>query len=465
MHPTTNIYWAWDPTHSATPCFLDAIAMDVHLDVLLTQHQKDSIGCTPLHFACMKEDTSIAAIKALIKNNPSSVQLTTDKGCGPLHPACLCSSMSVIRCLISSFPDAAAIRDITGWTPLHYLCFRRPGSGTSVPATVHVAELLIDCYPQALMTQNDGGASPLHFACYTRAPIAIIRLLVKRCPQSVRLVDQDGDTPLNCVCSMLRDDDEAHSDEVIRLLVDQDPSTLFIRDKKGLTALHHACSSDVSIGTLQYMVQQCCHVVCLFLDTPEGTGSDFFLPLQWAIDQDRDPPVIQFLTDATADAACAVIELALNPRGSMPTNVRLHVLETVKQAVPGVLSGAVGDTVGSAPSATIRQHLTDNLVRTLVDHDDLQSLLKEDQHFQSLIGGVVRINQSSGRQYVRDESSDNQRRKAMIVLDSVSDNVDCLYLHLLENPELCLKAHSVSETTSTVVARRSRKRKIPELIM
>jgi hypothetical protein len=58
-------------------------------------------------------------------------------------------------------------------------------------------------------------------------------------------------------------------------------------------------------------------------------------------------------------------------------------------AVPGILSGAVGDTGGSALSATIRPHLTDNLVRTLVDHDDLQSLLKEDEPFQSLIGGVL----------------------------------------------------------------------------
>jgi hypothetical protein len=71
-----------------------------------------------------------------------------------------------------------------------------------------------------------------------------------------------------------------------------------------------------------------------------------------------------------------------------------------------------------------------DLVRELVDHNELQTLLKEDEDLSSLICGLVRMNKS-GRNYFLEDSGD--RLQGLIVLESVSNNFDCLFIHLREN--------------------------------
>jgi hypothetical protein len=305
-----------------------------------------------------------------------------------------------------------------------------------------------------LVTLNDIGATPLHLACYTKAPIDILRLLVRRGPSSLRLVDQDGDTPLHCICSVpstCDSDDVNGADQAIRLLVEGDPTTLLLGDKSGLTPLHRACSGDVPVPTLAYMTEQCHYVVCLFLDDDEDEDADSgrFLPYHWTIEQDRCGSVVENIADASIQAACAMIELVLSSRGRSCTfsaSVRQHVVDTITAAIPDLDAAAIRDMSACALTETVNKHahLTPDLVRNLVNHETLQTILKGNAHIQRLIGGLVRMNQS-GRNYTQlaEPYSNDGTCKAMRVLDSISDNVDCLFLHLRENEELvCFREHT-----------------------
>jgi hypothetical protein len=69
----------------------------------------------------------------------------------------------------------------------------------------------------------------------------------------------------------------------------------------------------------------------------------------------------------------------------------------------------------------------------LVDNNELQDLLLEDKDHQSFMVGVVRMNKT-GRNYIKREPSN--AIKGIAVLDSVSENVDCMFVHLRENVAL-----------------------------
>jgi hypothetical protein len=78
----------------------------------------------------------------------------------------------------------------------------------------------------------------------------------------------------------------------------------------------------------------------------------------------------------------------------------------------------------------VRPHLTPDLVRNLVNNDELQQLLLVDKDLQSLIDGLGRMNMA-GRNYIQVEPSNILQ--GVRVLDAISDNVDCLLGHLREN--------------------------------
>jgi hypothetical protein len=91
-------------------------------------------------------------------------------------------------------------------------------------------------------------------------------------------------------------------------------------------------------------------------------------------------------------------------------------------------------TETSLVTQSVRDHLQPDLIKTLVTNDELQELLKKDEVYHHLIGGLVRMNKSGRSRALRDPSN---KLAGLAVLNSISDNVDCLFLHLRENPSLC----------------------------
>jgi hypothetical protein len=96
--------------------------------------------------------------------------------------------------------------------------------------------------------------------------------------------------------------------------------------------------------------------------------------------------------------------------------------------IPGLDASASG----VALTETVLPHLIIDLVRDLVNNDDLQEQLK-DKDLQSLLCGLVRMNKA-GRNYIQGDPSNTI--KGLIVLNSIVHNVDCMFVHMRENVSL-----------------------------
>jgi hypothetical protein len=95
---------------------------------------------------------------------------------------------------------------------------------------------------------------------------------------------------------------------------------------------------------------------------------------------------------------------------------------------------------------SVRDHLEPDLIKTLVTNADLQELLKKDIAYHSLIRGLVRMNKSGRSGALLDPSN---TVAGLVVLDSISDNADYLFLHLRENPPICNRHHGQRPRTLT----------------
>jgi hypothetical protein len=85
---------------------------------------------------------------------------------------------------------------------------------------------------------------------------------------------------------------------------------------------------------------------------------------------------------------------------------------------------------------SVHDLLQPDLIKTLVTNGERQKLLEKDKAYRSLIAGLLRM-KNSGRSRARMDPSN--RQAGFAVLSSVSDNVDCLFLHLREIPTLCVR--------------------------
>jgi hypothetical protein len=154
------------------------------------------------------------------------------------------------------------------------------------------------------------------------------------------------------------------------------------------------------------------------------------LPYDCAVDRDGAEEVIDFLAQATTDTACALIEYVLCSHTSMPVVERDRLRNFITALnIPGFDPSASG----VALTQTLSPHLTPALVHDLVENEYLQEQLKDNKDLQCLIGGLVHMNKA-GRNYVQAESFNAV--KGLVVLNSVSNNVDCTFVHLRENVTL-----------------------------
>jgi hypothetical protein len=152
-----------------------------------------------------------------------------------------------------------------------------------------------------------------------------------------------------------------------------------------------------------------------------------FHKLHCAIEQKRPLEVIDGMSESTKDTACALIEYSLCGRTLMPATLIDHLREFV---TAWDIQDFDASASGVALTETVRPYLTTDLVR---GRGALKDLLLEDKDLQRFIAGVVRMNKS-GRNYIKREPSN--AIKGIAILDSVSENVDCMFVHLRENVAL-----------------------------
>lgn len=160
---------------------------------------------TPLHTLCashhtfsevMEKDNGIStAVLRLLSDNVENIDATDEHGRTALHMLCARSDVSDIAVdVVTSHSPDLCLTDVSGMTPLHYLCM-----GDSSRATQAVVEKMKDVN----ITINSGerrGQSPLHLACITaNANPDVVRVLLDH-KANILLTDAEGRTPLHYLC-------------------------------------------------------------------------------------------------------------------------------------------------------------------------------------------------------------------------------------------------------------------------
>jgi ankyrin repeat protein len=385
--------------------------------------ETNDVCATPLNMVCGHEDVSCEAIEALTRLYSRALRIPDNDGRTPLHSACeFGASVQVVRLLINKFREALSMKNDMGATPLKTACLRDISDASEKDVYFEVVKLILESYPEALTMGDNDGNTPLHIVFDDQeASKRVLQLFVDRGgAKALKILNNNGDTPLQAAC-----EGGGTFGDVIELMIALYPKALHIANKFGETALHSASFSNVPAETLSVMIDRA-PVPCLVLaqDADEDVG--FCLPYEWAVEIGRDAHVLELLLHSMKDAASAMMECALSSRIAMSASVTDHVRETASLAMPDFNEGVSIES--------IRDRLEPGLIKTLVNNIELQELLKKDEAYHCLISGLVRMNKS-GRSGARKEPSNILA--GLSVLDSISDNVDCIYLHLRENPSLC----------------------------
>jgi len=146
-------------------------------------------GRLPLHEACIGA-APLKMVRAIMVEYPDTVRGADDFGQLPLHYAAKWGApLDVLALLIRIYPQAQRVRDHKGRTPLHFACFCKS-------TTFDVIHLLLQTDGEVAAILDDEGRTPLHYASKFDAPFNIQWALFMRHPQSVRIEDQKGCTPM-----------------------------------------------------------------------------------------------------------------------------------------------------------------------------------------------------------------------------------------------------------------------------
>lgn len=172
----------------------------------------------------------------------------------PLHFAVMHKApIGVLRRLISCFPEALTAKDLRDYyntdTPLHKVCVERNPD-------VEVIKLLAS--PEAARVRDSGlGRLALH-AHLRRgdARVDIVRILVQAYPESLKEVENDGNTPLNYFLHSFL----GFNFQTLQFLVESAPDAVNQPDNQGFTPLHWATRKSlgrISFLVIHYLITKC----------------------------------------------------------------------------------------------------------------------------------------------------------------------------------------------------------------
>jgi hypothetical protein len=353
---------------------------------------------------------------------------------------CFNESIASVQLHVGGRFAVLTLVDGNGWTPLHWACYHAVSSA--------VVSFFILHGSIAASMADDYGRTPLHWACRQshEGCFEIIRLLRTASPDAIVLGDNRGYTPIHNVCSYLR-----QSPDIIHYLLDYcPPRVLGIQNTLGYTPLHVACSNAVSVAVLGRMValhvkalgilsnekETPLHLACRSRRTLHGNLVDQYPAACLVVDTEKhEYPYemsvrltrlqvdhqVEYLHQVTKEAAIALLVIC--------SRMRCDFILTHIQAIPNLASITPGRSALEIRDA-VEPHLDLGTLKALLQQDDLQDLLQTDE-FREMINGVMRMIQISPS--VEDLSSLDH----INVLESVTDNPGCLYLHL-RNDCACL---------------------------
>ena len=203
----------------------------------------DSLGNTPLHIACEKNDVQLLEVAAEFNCDPN---LTNNAGDTPLHLACTSGNLEIVRLLMKmncdtkienkAGDDALMIALRFGHLEIVKLLIRNiPRATLSIEVRRLLENGLDPCYLVAIHFEHS--KTILHILCCERGDIDLLRLIYSKVtPTSYEPRDEKGFTPLHYACYFGNTD-------IAKYLINDLSCDATLRTMKNKTALHLACTS------------------------------------------------------------------------------------------------------------------------------------------------------------------------------------------------------------------------------
>jgi len=247
-----------------------------HLVETYPSHFRETCGrcnSAPIHVAIRNTSSvNIRIARLLVNAWPESLQTRCYTSLGgsilPIH--ILCSSrtedlddttaMKILAFLIRRYPGSVQVQDETGYLPIHFAVERR---------STEFCKVLVDINPESVRvtttttTYSYAGSLPIHLAVQGGIEcVETVQLLIDRDPESLRIHDNNGNTPLHMAVRSCYHDNI----ETVKLLLAYDPTLALIKSTGELLfgypllhlPLHEACqqgmyTDDNSLAKVQLL--------------------------------------------------------------------------------------------------------------------------------------------------------------------------------------------------------------------
>jgi len=212
---------------------------------------QDEYGRTPLMVACMQGlsfPTDVARLLVVTCKNAVSQPMVRKGGesyCLHIGASSGCSS-EVMQVLCRAYPEAASTKDYSGALPLHLAINT---TKLKKDEQVSVSKILIKTSTDGLLTKNPRGETPLVLAICRRVPLEVLNLLLENDAgkEAARLHDSFKCLPLH-FC------DRAPV-SIIRELVKIYPAGIGLGNKLQDTPFFFAIQDNVSVTMLEIMLK------------------------------------------------------------------------------------------------------------------------------------------------------------------------------------------------------------------
>jgi len=392
-----------------------------------------------------------------ITTAPFSLQVVDPaRGMLPLHLACSMDHppLDIISQMIQLYPPALSVTSAhDGSTPLHYIVKARLTNSRGEDNDDSDAD-------------HPGSNNHNYNSQYCQKLLKIVHQMIDKYPEALTLENKlDSEVPLHIAC-----EHNAAFSELIELMFYACPSALTMQNDAGASPLHVALRSGITNETALKIF----HTRPLALMCFETLDSDIEqTPYGSAMEDGRDD-LCELIYELLQHGIGAVMECAIDPACKMGPRLRSHIRRHAERIVRA-LSGqtlskdastsntnsashdANEDVLASMNGVGFLIHVVPKLTRELcmpmnIDPEmngPLVSWIRQEEN-ERLLTGIVHMN-LSGRAYA---STDPQNKeKGIKVLTSIIDNIDCLMIHLRENPHICSGAGSagsgIGQSTSS----------------
>jgi hypothetical protein len=323
---------------------------------------------------------------------PDAASAINDNGCTPLHYAC--GNKNITVNIVQLLIDEGTV-DYRGRIPLHILCIDN-NDVDEITAT-EIVKLLVEKCPESVrQADNIKGRLPIHFACLRRSP-EFCRLLIEAYPGSERVADSHGACFLNNVAvveylyhlypdvinhassagypihfaifGLGHRDNPAAAVDVVKFLLDCDPYDLQ-KHQRRLSLLHYSCVREYNDSNIAAGIQ----VINLLYDTLPEAIDDNEMAFNIHVFHHQVQTFINGQRVYSHQARNHRLMITSNEQGQLPlhtalqNNVRLGSIKLLVKGNPPALRSP--DNSGALPLHVARQHhQSARVVQYLVDLD------------------------------------------------------------------------------------------------